>query len=141
MLTIVIASSTRWVTEIPFKKLRNPESIGLLTEIVNSCQREFANYAFDPDKPAELSISSNVTLNPRSRGVLFDRDTIRIPFVMENYGLGKAYDPSIYTELSTKQSSEIDFDKKTVITDLSPADEYNGELYISGVEIWCLVTL
>ena len=120
------------VTEIPFKKLRNPESIGLLTEIVNSCQREFANYAFDPDKPAELSISSNVTLNPRSRGVLFDRDTIRIPFVMKNYGLGKAYDPSIYTELSTKQSSEIDFDKKTVISDLSPADEYNGELFF-----WC----
>ena len=120
------------VTEIPFKKLRKPESLELLTEIVNSCQREFANYAFDPDKPAKLSISSNVTLNPRSRGVLFDRDTIRIPYVLKNYGLGKAYDPSIYMELSSNQSSDIDFDKKTVISDLSPSDEYDGELFF-----WC----
>lgn len=120
------------VTEIPFKKLRNSESIGLLTEIVNSCQREFANYAFDPDKPAKLSISSNITLNPRSRGVLFDRDTIRIPYVIKNYGLGKAYDPSIYMEFSTKHSSSIDYNKKTVLSDLSPADEYNGELFF-----WC----
>ena len=123
------------VTQIPFKRISKNQANEELIAIVEGCQKQFANYSYNPAKPAQLSLESEVVMPERSNGFLFERDTIKIPYAISNYGLGTSYDPAIFIEVTSRKGSDIHYERKYALDDMQPAHTMKGNIKFWGDDL------
>jgi hypothetical protein len=122
-------------TNISFKDLRNEESIPEINKLIRSCQEEYKHFPYDPDNSPDLSISSILEFNNRSDSTVYEEDTVKLYYIVENNGTFTAYKPSLILELKGSEMNEIQYPKRIDLADLLPDDSIRGVVEIVASSI------
>lgn len=125
------------VAQVAFKDMRNPkpEIFSKLVEITKSCQEQFSNYNYDPSKTAKLILESKVEMATRAKNTLYDNDSIKVYYSLQNIGLGTSYAPGVFVNVTSAKNSPIFYDRKVPVNDLGINEATSGELYIWGNDL------
>lgn len=125
------------VSRITFKDLRSqkPEVINQLVAITKSCQEQFSNYNYDPNKTADLVLESSVEMTSRANNTLYDYDSVKVSYQIQNIGLGTSYAPGLFVMVESSKGSNIYYERKIPVEDLDVNERFSGEFYLWGDDV------
>ena len=118
------------ITSIPFNKVRNEESFPEINIIIRGCQEKFKQFPYDPSRPPQLNVNSNITFNHRSNSTLFENDTLLLNYSIINEGIGKAYAPSLIIDISGPSGNYINYKRRVEFADMDPLKRETGSISI-----------
>ena len=115
---------------IPFNKLRDPESIESINDIIRGCQVKYKQFPYDPSRPPELMVNSFVSFNTRADSTLFETDTLKLHYSVINEGIGTAYVPALIVSIDGPSGNFLNYQKRVQFPDMEPLDRQSGTLNI-----------